>query len=234
MAHSTAYGCYTVNVPRAPTSAQGLPSACHPIIFHCIHLGEPLDALLGTVTLHVDFAMTYHLAHSTAYGCYTVTVPRAPTSAKGLPSACHPIIFHCNPLGEPLDALLGTVTPHVDFFMTYHLAYCSCIWVLHSHCPGSPYIHLRSSKCLPPHYIPLQPSGGALICVIGYYNHSCRLLYDMAYCTCIWVLYSHYPESSYIRPRSSKCLPLHYTSLYSSGRALRCIVGYCNPSCRLL
>ncbi len=122
LAHSTAYGCYTVTVPRAPTSAKGLPSACQSITLHCTPLGEPLDALLGTVTPHVDFYRTYYMAHSTAYGYYTVTILRAAISTLSLPSACPSIIFHYTPLGVPLVTLLGTVTPFFNCFMTYHMA----------------------------------------------------------------------------------------------------------------
>jgi hypothetical protein len=56
------------------------------------------------------------------YFMYTATILRVPTSTEGLPIACHSITLHCTLLGEPLDALLGTVTPHVDFFRTYHMA----------------------------------------------------------------------------------------------------------------
>jgi hypothetical protein len=111
-----------------------------------------------------------------------------------------------------------------------------CTWVQNSHYPESPYIRQRSSKCLPPHYVSLNASRRASGCIIGYCNPSCRLCHDIPFGSqyCIWVLYSHCPESPYFRQRSSKCLPSHYFSLQPSGGALRCIIGYCNPSCRLL
>jgi hypothetical protein len=70
------------------------------------------------------------MAHSTAYGYYTVTILRAAISTLSLPSACPSIIFHYTPLGVPLVTLLGTVTPFFNCFMTYHMVYCTCIWVL--------------------------------------------------------------------------------------------------------
>jgi hypothetical protein len=107
--------------------------------------------------------------------------------------------------------------------------------VLYSQCPESPYIRPRSSKCLPPHYISLHPSWRASGCIIGYCNPLCRLCHDIPFGSqyCMWVLNSHYPESPYIRQRSSKCLPFHYISLYPSERASGYIIGYCNSSCRL-